>query len=163
MPGEDRDSTRDFDAPDGSVPDSSEDFDTLEFAASVSEDRAVLRATAGRQRWQARSLVLQARGLCREAEQLRDRRHPSDTSPEWVHAASSNGQVRSTWGLVFVDLTPFDDDGSPLAVWPCRFCDVWHVELVQQDGLCLREWHDPDCLHFAALVAEGAASGPDRL
>jgi hypothetical protein len=56
--------------------------------------------------------------------------------------------------LRHVDLAAFDDDGQPLNVWPCRFCDVWHVQVVDEGAVVVREWHAATCEHYQAIAAE---------
>ena len=64
------------------------------------------------------------------------------------------GDPQARGAFAYVDLAAFDDEGQPLNVWPCRFCDTWHVQVVDEGSVSLREWHADTCAHYLAIATE---------
>lgn len=59
--------------------------------------------------------------------------------------------------ILSVDLTPWEQDGTPIEVWPCNDCLPWHIEVVtdEDDEVWVREWHAAECPTFKELLGEG--------
>lgn len=53
-----------------------------------------------------------------------------------------------------IDLATHDDDGMPVAIWPCGECLPWHLEVIIGEGgeVFAREWHAIECPAFVALI-----------
>lgn len=79
---------------------------------------------------------------------------PHDARPALVSFPTTDSLRRDADPLKHVDLAAFDDDGNPLEVWPCRFCDLWHIEVIHGTDTLIREWHAATCEHYLAIAAE---------